>query len=685
MQFFQPDFLYALTVLLIPVLIHLFNFRRYRKEYFTNVTRLEQIQTETHRNARIKEWLILFSRLLMLASLVIAFAQPFIPDKKSNPVPAGKHAVSIYLDNSLSMEAGSSQGQLLEEAKVKVRDILDAYKRTDIFQLLTADFYPEQMLFYGKEDLLKQLNEVKFTGNSRNLDQILRIQSELLKSSGTRAMNSYIISDFQKSTTSFENISPDTAIRCRLIPIVLQNDQNLFIDSIFFGSPVNLPGQVSHLHIRIRNTGEKSVEKIPVKLFINSKLKNIGSADIGARSFFELTIPFTEDNQGTQYGRLEISDYPVTFDDQYYFAYQVRDRIPVCIIEDQKLNPYLSAVYSTDSVFKVDNYQVGTLNYSKINSYPLIVLSGIENIPTGLSQLLSRFVADGGSLVVFPHKEEGTAGQKELLNLLKTPSCLNIDTTRQRISGINFNHPVFQDVFEQLSDPAGQYDLPTVFNHFLPDRAMNVGEDILLWTDSGDPILVCSRYEEGKVYLFTVLPDDKYGNLHRHMIFVPVMVNLALQSINPSPLSYLVQNGEIIRMLNDSSVSEPIYTIKNPGSSESIIPEVQINGGQVSLNTHDQIRNPGFYEINAGEKTITGAAFNYPPGESFLDQYSMTELDKLIRQYQLSNMSLLSDSGKLLTDKISSSNQGQPLWKIFIILSLLFAAFEILLIRFFKG
>src|SRR3954467_10394129 len=99
MVFLQPLFLWALAAVSVPVIIHLFNFRRFKKIYFTNVRFLQEIKQDTRSRSRLKHLLILIARLLALAFLVFAFAQPFIPLSKSSNVTTGTKHVSIYIDN----------------------------------------------------------------------------------------------------------------------------------------------------------------------------------------------------------------------------------------------------------------------------------------------------------------------------------------------------------------------------------------------------------------------------------------------------------------------------------------------------------------------------------------------------------------------------------------------------------
>ena len=133
MQFLFPAFLWALLALSIPIIIHLFYFRRFKKVYFTNVKYLKEIKEETSNRNKLKNLLILISRCLAVACLVFAFAQPFIP--KGTGIKSGLNYVSVFVDNSFSMSANKSEIPLIDIAKDKARSVVSSYGDEDRFQI----------------------------------------------------------------------------------------------------------------------------------------------------------------------------------------------------------------------------------------------------------------------------------------------------------------------------------------------------------------------------------------------------------------------------------------------------------------------------------------------------------------------------------------------------------------------
>ena len=89
MQFVNPYFLFGLFALAIPIIVHLFNFRKYKLFYFSNTRFLQELQQKTNKQSRLRKLIILSLRLLAIAALVLAFARPYIPTKESETTNAG--------------------------------------------------------------------------------------------------------------------------------------------------------------------------------------------------------------------------------------------------------------------------------------------------------------------------------------------------------------------------------------------------------------------------------------------------------------------------------------------------------------------------------------------------------------------------------------------------------------------
>jgi len=263
MEFIYPSFLWALAALALPIIIHLFYFRRFKKVEFTNVRFLKEIKEETASRSKLKNLLVLLSRLLAIAFLVFAFAQPFLSDGQK--IKKGDSAISVFVDNSFSMNAVSNDIPLLDIAKEKARQIVNAYTESDQYQILTHDFEGRHQRLVSKEDAISLINEIQITPEVKTIDKVINRQLQVMNL-GEENKVSYVISDFQTSISDV-TMESDTSYELNLVPIQSVQESNISIDSAWFDSPIAMPNQNNKLVVEITNHSDESSEGVRLSIF----------------------------------------------------------------------------------------------------------------------------------------------------------------------------------------------------------------------------------------------------------------------------------------------------------------------------------------------------------------------------------------------------------------------------------
>jgi len=685
MEFLNPSFLFAFAALAIPVLIHLFNLRRYRKEYFTNVRFLSNIQLETRKRSRLKQLLILASRLLAVACLVLAFSQPFIPSHLQNNRKSGYRAVSIYIDNSFSMDATGTEGKLLDIARKRASDIVSAYKSSDIFQLVTNDFEGKHLPFLSREEFLALLREVKITHNSVSLHEIIRRQNDIFAKQIEANRIQYLVSDFQKSTTDFENLKPDSLTDYILVPVVSVKQNNLFVDSVWFPTPAHRLGQAVKLNVRIRNCGSDKLEKIPLRLTVNNLQKSVTNFSTDPGQSAEISLPYTEDKTGFQLGRIDITDYPVVYDDMFYFTYNIAGSLNVLSIFGKSPNPYLQSLYTSDSIFSFRSSQANQVEYSSFNKQSLILISGMDELASGLANELKAFLERGGSLCVMPPENPSVRQLNAFLTSVGAPNLGNPDTVKQRIASLDIENEIFTDVFERNASGKitlpDNVDLPVVQKYYqLTGQPVNP-PTVIMRLQNGSPFLISLNIGKGKLYICASPLDRSFTNFQQHLLFVPVMYRMAFLSENQSSLYYIIGRTESIDLPSDTVKEKNMVKIKELNNTFEFIPEIRTSGQQMQVFIHSQIKEAGWYHVYRGSKQLSSLAFNYDRKESDINCFTYKEIESNIKKHNLRNLIVLKPSGLPFSSQVERLNMGFPLWKWFIILALVFLGAEILIIR----
>ncbi|MDD5570304.1 MAG: BatA domain-containing protein [Bacteroidales bacterium] len=679
MKFIYPSFLFALAAIAIPIIIHLFNFRKFKKIYFPDIRFLQSVKQETQSKSKLKHLLVLISRILAISSLVIAFSQPYIP-LGNKEINLKNKVISIYVDNSFSMEAVNENGTLLDEAKRKAKEIAMAYRQSDEFQLLTNDFEGRHQRLFNRDEFLEMINEIKISPSVKTLSEAVSRQNDLINNY-TIGKYIYMVSDFQKSISDIEKINKDSSVNISFIPLNVKESPNLYIDSCWFLSPVRQLNKVEKLMVRVKNISGKSFENIPLKLFINKKQKALASIDIGENSQTDVLLSFTVNEAGIQNCRLEITDYPVVFDDKFYFSFTVNNKIYVSIINGKDENKYLNSLFINDSAIVLKNSQEDKIDYSKLSGNSFIILNEVEKISSGLSQELNKFVSNGSSLLVIPARKIDFDSYKSFLSSLQSKYFEKADSSELKVDKVNFENILFKDVFEKIPE---NIELPKIKYHYVLSKNLRSMEEYILKLQNGDMFLSSQNFNKGKIYLLCSPLNDESGNFQKQAIFVPAVYNIALQSQPTSPLFYTIGNDENIELSNINLSGEDIFKIKDISSDFTVIPEHKLLNSQYFLNIHNQITNAGNYIVSVKDKDLTGVSFNFNRKESALNYYDDAEIEDLSVKAKLSNSSVIYTKNTSLTKTILEYNQGKKLWKIFVILALLFLAAEIALLRFWK-
>lgn len=673
MSFLYPGFLFALFAVAIPVIIHLFNFRRFKKVYFSNVKFLKEVEEQHSSKEKLKNLLILLARILTIFFLVLAFAQPFIPSRK-NSSAAGGNAVSIYVDNSFSMQAANKDGSLLDEAKRKAAIIVKGFGLNDRFQLLTNNFSGKDQRLLNREEFLKALDEVHISAASKTLQPIINLQQRILKGNANKFI--YLLSDFQKNISGSKPLEVNEDINYNAIKIEPNNLPNVAADSVYFLSPNHQPGGSEKLVVVLKNYSSEAVKNIPIKLNINGSQKGAASLSLEAGATGRDTLNFSGLTAGWQKSMLTIKDYPVNFDDSLFFTFNVNKNLSILAINGTGRGKYLGALYAADSYFKLNQMSEGNVDYGSFSSYKLIVLNGLQNPSTGLAQQLKNYVSSGGTLVILPYLSQNFSNYNFFLSNLSLPSIQKLDTTQTKVDRIDFANPIFKSVFESVPK---NIDYPVIKRHFAFVESSKSGSTAIMQLANGQTLFSSSRLGSGNIYLSATSFDSDDSNLPTSPLFVPLMYRAALMGNAEQPLFYTLGQEEAV--LDGQVQLNNNQTLKLYADKFEAIPEIRTIDGRTTVYMADQVKNTGFYNLKLGDSLLSVFGFNNSRSESNMSYLTQSQIKTLAADGHLH----VYDADKDLTKFSSGGNEiSNTLWKLCIILSLIFIAVEILLVKFFN-
>ncbi len=636
MQFKNPEILYFLFLLLIPILIHLFQLRRFKKTAFTNVVFLENVVQNTRKSNTLKKWLILFTRLCAFAGIIIAFAQPFIPSTEAALKP---QETVLFIDNSYSMQAQGKRGTLLNEIK---QELLAELPKDKSFTLASWD---SQTKDFNPGTDRSQLLDLPYTSSTLNQDNLLLQLKSLFSDDVTTHKQLIILSDFQGLAS--ENASDSSVISINYLKLNPVAFTNLAIDSL------NYDRYNSSLKFKVWLSSLQKLEtQVPVSVFNTGQLSTKATANF--KNSDTASVEFTLQNENQIAGKLSIEDPNLLYDNEFYFATGAQKPLKVLAVSNAD-SDFITRLYRSPE-YDLTTVKSSEFDYSLLAEQNLIILNELATIPAALINQLKAHTIKGGTLILIPSTDARQEEYTSLLNAYGFSSFGEKNTTSQRITTINFDHPLYQNVFSKRTSNLQSHVLQSYF-------PLATNESILS-LENGAPFLA----EKNGLYVFTGSLNTSNSNFINGQLIVPTFDKIAMEALQPSQLYYTFGDNnsyEIEAVLPEDAV----VTLEQDGSQ--IIPIQQRRGSKITISETPGLTKAGVYAVKYQQDTLALVAYNHNRKESDLKDQSLNntndslEVSELINELQqASNLNLLS--------------------KWFVIFALLAFLAEMLILKFFK-
>jgi aerotolerance regulator-like protein len=640
MQFKHPEILYALFLLLIPIFIHLFQLRRFQKVDFTNVAFLKKVTIQTRKSSQLKKWLTLLMRLLALACVIIAFAQPFTATKTALST---KKETVIYIDNSFSMQAKGAKGPMLERA---LQDLFDKTGGTEKLSWFTNNSERKNVT---PQDFKNEVLSIVYSQNQLTPSQVLLKANQLYSKEKDVLKRLVYLSDFQQKEV-FPEVPTDLILDA--VPLKPVKASNISIDSAYIASK---NASITQLKVKVSNTTTE-ISEVPVSLFNKNRLIAKTALDFSGKS--NGTVTFDVDNSEEFIGELQINEPNIPFDNSLFFNINKPGKIKVLAINEADGN-FLQRLFEKEE-FKFTQQTFKTLNYNEIPDQNFIVLNELKEIPASLATALQSFSDNGGSVLVIPASLADLSSYNNFLLTMALGTLSEEKIQEKMITKIVFSHPLFKDVFEKEVENF-QYPKVNAFYSVSSNATPAIG-----FEDNQSFLL-----QKNKTYLFTAPINKENSNFQNSPLVVPTIYNMALQSLPLPRLYYTIGQQNAIAVPVKLGPDE-ILTVKD--STEQFIPLQQTKANYVLMTTTDKPNKAGNYQIVKKTEFLENISFNYSRSESEL-QYLNPEDWEGAEVYNSVND---------LFDAIEDANAINSFWKWFAIFALLFLLFEMLILKFYK-
>jgi len=671
MTFTFPSILWALSLVIIPILFHLFHFKKNKTLYFSSLTFLSIIENQNKSTKNLKHYLILLTRILIFVCLIISFAQPVIKENANKP---SSNVISIYIDNSFSMSKLGVEGELFSQAKENAKKYIIKSNRGLKFKIITNELSSIQQNNLNKAEAINAIDEITLSPISRKLSAIIDWNKSINDQS--KINNLILYSDFQKNISNFNSKTKYDQTNIYAIKITPTNENNLYIDSVWFNNPYHIKNIQNEMNIQIQNKNKNDLKNIEIDIDLKG-IKRTLFTDINSNSKKIISFNYLETETKNNKGKITVNDEQCLFDNSYYLNYNITKNINVLIINCTNPCENIKKVYELDDFYSINEIDQKSANNNHINNNDLIILNGITEISAGLTQNLIDFTDKGKSIIIFPGVIESTNISKlnTLLNKLKLPEFNSISENGNSLKSINFNTDFFKPIFkkkpEDLNIQVIQKSYSTLTNYpTIPLIKLQNGNSLFLKT------------KQNKTYLFLSSLNKDFSNFISTALFPSILLRTAEMSLEYLPNSIILGKNSFITLNNLKTSESPIHITND---EINIIPQTELKNNLLTLYLGELeiLSNikAGNFNIFQNEKILNEISINYDRKESETEYLNENQVNEKLNNLHTNKNQTIDLKNSEFPIQLELKKHKEY-WKHFLILSLILILVEIFLLKF---
>lgn len=631
--------------------------------YFPDTRFLKNIQLKSQKQSQLKYKWLLALRLLFLASLILAFAQPFFNTGKKG---SGNRLQVIYLDNSGSMSVKNGVRTLFETARDAARKQVQHAAADTRFVLITND-NPVNSQPQPADKILAELNTIDISVNGKTAAQLLARVHAIMQNESMPNADVYYYSDFQQN--SFPVKTDENLLKgiCFYgIPVQADAAQNIYIDTAYMDVPVLQTGTTNKLIVNIHSAGAAPKDAPVLQLSVNGQVKSASAIRFNDKNESVDTLSFSVNDAGWQHIVLTINDASVRFDDTFRIAAKSSPNLAVLVMNEGKPNPYIQAAFRAYNGFQLTQTGFNT-NVSDWKQYSLVIFNGITHLNAVMGKAISSALQQGQTICLFPARTANIAALNEGLQQIADIHISAIDTVSQAATTLQEGSVLVKDLFEHIPD---NVQLPVANWHYVLEAGLSANQQSILSFRNGSPLFAVYTPFRSPMYIAASAADLESGNFAGSYFFVPFLYQMAMQSGGGNV--YAINAGKNQPVLIPFENAGERNMIHIYGKGTDAIPPQRPAGNGVEVFAGSTGLQAGFYSMSAAGTDTTQIALNIDRHESDLATWDMDNL-----RYQWKGKGIywlgLENNGNTVA---TSTLWSFPLWKVCAILALLMLAAE---------
>jgi hypothetical protein len=592
----------------------------------------------------------------------------------------GVRAVSVYIDNSLSMQGQEAGVSFLEISKQKATALVSSFSNNDRFQIISNNFKGGDQRLLSKDEALQSIQSISFSPETKQISAVFERQRDLLNKSAADIHLYYWLSDFQRNTSEIQELANAENEFITAIPATRDVQKNLSVDSLYFSTPQRILNNSDTLLVVIQNHSAELIENAPLSLELDGLQKAVSGVTIPPKGIATVPIAFSTTQTGFHYGSVRINDFPLVFDDVHYFAYSISEKINILnLVGSEQQN--VSQLFDNDPQYNFSTVNETSVTTEAIQTSNFIIVQGIQTLSPQLIGDLSSYIDQGGSVFIIPHTLSDLLSYNNFLGRCNSVQLSAKSNTALAANMVDLSNPFYSPAFEKLQNNAS---LPSATLHF-PLNNGNFKSIPLISFQDNSPLLALTNHGKGRLFVSSVTSLKTESTFLSHALFPVSLLRAAETSAEVQALYYQLGKESYLTLSHTPTSAEGLFEISATTNSKTFIAQSRSLGGETDVFLPIEMSDAGFYVVKENGVNVMPLAMNFNNTESNVELIGADELMKLAQQIGLNNFSIKDADPEMLQALATELGGGISLWKYLIYAALLFIALEIVFIKIWKS
>jgi hypothetical protein len=691
MTFLNPAVLFGLIAASIPILIHLLNLRKLKKIEFSTLAFLKELQKNKIRKIKLKQWILLALRVLIILFLVTAFSRPTIKGIALGGTTSSAKTTAVFIiDDSFSMSVIANKGSFFNQARQAVYELLGKMQEGDEAALVLvsdqgkSEIKPTNNLI----EFRKLIDNLQLSYSSGSFNNAIIKAAKIIGDSKNFNKEIYFLSDFQqghlKQNLPIENLSQmlDEKVKIYTINYSGKDVFNLGVDKLDVNTRIFEKQKPVNFSAIITNYSKQPVTNAVASLFVNGQRAAQQSVNLKDGESKNVAFETVVKNTGFSDVFVEIEDDDIMQDNKNYTSVFIPDKIPVALFTDEESDAvFVETALSLggeDESIAITKRNLNQLTSVDLTKFSAVIIVGSENISN--PERLTAFAENGGGIMIFPGTKSSLARFRNLCGNFGIPApaqLINLQGSGKNYSSfgnIETEHPLFSNIFE--SGEKKKPESPDVYQYFnvIPGAK---GKNIISLADNS---AFLSEYKtgRGKILLFSAAPALSWSGFPLKAVFVPVITKSVFYLSSRDKEAQNFFAGTPID-INLNKYPLPQIKVNKTGGLEDNISIDPKNKSTVY--TYTNTGSAGNYKFYSGNSLVEDVSVNHNPSESKTEYLKDKDFEEYLSKTGFKGKLVNMAGDDNIVNVVMQARYGSELWKLFLIVALLLAVAEMTLAR----